>query len=84
MTSTVKWNDLIKHIPQTSILTETDGPFVKINRQPAMPSNVEIVLIWLAEKWGISLDEVAQRIDDNFKDFSADLAVNTNRNGPPT
>jgi hypothetical protein len=42
------------------------------------------VLIWLAEKWGISLDEVAQRIDDNFKDFSADLAVNTNRNGPPT
>lgn len=73
MTSTAKWSEMIKHIPQTSVLTETDGPFVKFNGQPAIPSDVGHVLDWLAEKWKVNPDDATQKVEENFDLFMKEL-----------
>lgn len=66
MISTSKWNGLIGYVPQSSVLTETDGPFVKLKGLPAVPSDVQYVVEWLAEKWKISGSEAGQRVMENF------------------
>jgi TatD DNase family protein len=76
MMSTRKWNELIDYVPQASILTETDGPFVKINRLPAVPADVQHVVNWLAEKWKLNVEEAGRKIKMNYEQFLADLRAN--------
>lgn len=58
---------IIKRIPQYRILTETDGPYVKINGKPAEPGSVRHVLSYLQKLWQRSDDDVANQIQSNFR-----------------
>lgn len=74
MIRAAKWNEWIKYVPPSSVLTETDGPFVKLKRFPAVPSDVRHVVEWLAEKWKIFADEADQRVMENSDRLSASTA----------
>jgi TatD DNase family protein len=73
MISTSKWNDLIEQIPLSSILTETDGPFVKLNGLPAVPANVKSVVSWLAKKWKMTPDNACRKVNENYNQLVTDL-----------
>lgn len=59
--------DIIKRIPRSRILTETDGPFVKSNGKPIHPKHVKSILTCLACTWNIEIEEVQAQIYSNFK-----------------
>ena len=54
-------------IPKNKILTETDGPFAKMNAQPLMPWDVESMYPMLATIWSVSIDDAKHQILSNFK-----------------
>lgn len=68
MITSEKGRSLILQIPINRILTETDGPFVKISRQqPAHPASVERTVRELASLWQIPSNEVQTQIMKNFR-----------------
>lgn len=73
MAATAKWADLIGHVPLSAILTETDGPFVRIGSRPVVPGDIGLVIAWLAERWGISCDSASGQVADNLNNLMADL-----------
>lgn len=75
MISTSKWNELIRYVPQSAVLTETDGPFVKRQGQPAVPSDVQHVVEWLAEKWGVTAKEADLRVMQNADRLAAGAPI---------
>lgn len=74
MISAVKWTEWLTYIPRSKILTETDGPFVKIGSRPAVPADVERVISWLGRMWNLSQAEALQQVQDNFDSLMATLA----------
>ncbi|MGV8134983.1 MAG: TatD family hydrolase [Mangrovibacterium sp.] len=58
---------IIERIPKDNLLTETDGPFIKINRRPVEPKDIIEVYRHFSLFWNKPLIEVEQLISDNFK-----------------
>jgi TatD DNase family protein len=58
--------ELINHLKPEQILTETDGPYIKINDQPALPSDIKNVIQSLSLKWHCSLEECLNIIQQNY------------------
>lgn len=67
MLSSKKGKDLVSHIPKSRILTESDGPFAKIDGEIAMPWDAEKANQYLAEIWNLPLQEVQIQLIENFK-----------------
>lgn len=63
--------EILSRIPQDRVLTESDGPYVKIGRRAAEPSDVGIVVSRLAELWDVSPTAVKTQISANFEAASA-------------
>jgi TatD DNase family protein len=57
---------IIDQLPKDRVMTETDGPYVRIGSRLAKPSDVASVLKYLSQVWGIALDEVESQIAENF------------------
>jgi TatD DNase family protein len=57
---------IIKHIPETQILTETDGPFIKFNKRAVVPTDVIHIHDYLSGLWKIELPQVKKRLGKNF------------------
>jgi TatD DNase family protein len=57
---------IINRIPKDRILTETDGPFVKISNKPAVPEDVRYVHKHLAELWNCDLPSVQIQLKKNL------------------
>jgi len=77
MSATAKWAELISYVPRSSLLTETDGPFVKIGRRPAIPADVERVMSWLTAPWKMTLDEVSHQVSANLDRLMMDIRSRT-------
>jgi TatD DNase family protein len=73
MVATAKWDELISYVPRSSVLTETDGPFVKVGRRPAIPADIERVMLWLAGPWKLPLADVAHQVSANLERLMTDL-----------
>jgi TatD DNase family protein len=58
---------LIAAMHPSSVLTETDGPFIDIDGKPALPINVNIIIKYLANLWVTSEIEVIDKVYDNFQ-----------------
>lgn len=52
MIRAAKWNEFIRFVPREAILTESDGPFVKRDGRPALPTDMPLIIDWLAASWG--------------------------------
>lgn len=57
---------LICQVDKHRILTETDGPYVKINTKQAQPKNVPQIILGLAELWDEDVEEVRQIVLSNW------------------
>lgn len=66
MVGTKKGSEIVSRLPKDKVLTETDGPYIKIGKRPAEPSDVRIVLSALAASWSVSLDEAESQVRQNF------------------
>ncbi len=66
MVQSQKGRELVAAIPRDRILTESDGPFVRMGPQPASPTSASIVLNHLARTWSVPVDEVAQTVLRNL------------------
>jgi len=66
MIRTAKGKKIIERVPPERVLTETDGPFVKIGKRSAIPQDVAIVENYLCTAWSTSISEVKKRIKTNF------------------
>jgi TatD DNase family protein len=54
-------------MPRERILTETDGPFVKIDGRIVMPWDAQRASFELANMWKIPVEEVEHRLHDNLR-----------------
>jgi TatD DNase family protein len=67
MIASQKGRELIDAMPQDFVLTERDGPFVKLGPQSADPTSAPIVLKYLAREWHLEVDEVARAVLANLE-----------------
>jgi TatD DNase family protein len=58
---------LVANIPRHKLLTETDGPFVKLAGVAADPTGIPEVLSALASLWRVDYEETAVTVASNFK-----------------
>ena len=66
MARSKRGKSLIERLPKNRVLTETDGPFVQIDGQPAYPWNIDCVERLLAEMWNHSVSDVRDHFYANF------------------
>lgn len=59
---------IIERLPPDRVLTETDGPFVMVERRPALPMDVTLVEHYLAQLWQRPVEEVRQQVRQNLRD----------------
>ena len=57
---------IISRIPENRILTETDGPYVKVNRRIAMPQSVVLTHKYLSKLWNKAENDVNKQLRANF------------------
>ena len=67
MLSSKAGRNIVACIPQNHILTETDGPFVKITGRQAQPHDIEQVQSGLATMWNCTVNEVDCQVRVNFE-----------------
>lgn len=58
---------LIAEMPKDRVLTETDGPFVKVGKEPARPPHVADAVAHLATVWQVSPDEARAVVANNLE-----------------
>jgi TatD DNase family protein len=66
MTRSAKGREIIKRIPRTQILSETDGPYVQVGGAAAMPWDAELVEKHLAELWELPAAQARAQVWSNF------------------
>ncbi|MCC6428365.1 MAG: TatD family hydrolase [Phycisphaerales bacterium] len=60
--------EFVRLIPRHRLLTESDGPFVKVASRPATPLDMELVEAVLSELWGeSSADAVRASLQSNLR-----------------
>lgn len=67
MVSSHRGKALISAMPIDRILTESDGPFVKIAGRDCMPENLSFVVDELAKIWSFSREQAKHKIYENFR-----------------
>jgi TatD DNase family protein len=58
---------IIERIPSDRVLTETDGPYVKIKGIPAQPEDTKLIIEYLKVIWAKSFEDTDNIIRKNFK-----------------
>ena len=66
MIRSAKGREIIAQVPQTQVLTETDGPYVKVAGEPASPWDVAAVEEYLARVWRLPVDRTRAQVWKNF------------------
>ena len=61
-----KGKKIIAALPQDRVLTETDGPFVKVSGRSVIPADVALVEHYLGTEWQMGPFEVRRIIRSNF------------------
>jgi len=67
-----KGKALISAMPIDRVLTESDGPFVKIYGQECKPNCLDFVISELAKIWNFSLQQTQAKIYENFRTLLKD------------
>lgn len=72
MVQTQKGRDLIAAMPRERVLTESDGPFVRVGAKSADPTSAMLVVQYLARTWRCADDDVERQVLRNLGTSSAD------------
>lgn len=66
MINTTHGRKIIDRLPFDRVLTETDGPFVKMEKRTAYPKDVSLVENYLSEIWQMNKFDTSKNIKNNF------------------
>jgi TatD DNase family protein len=66
MINSAKGQKIIEALPPDRVLTESDGPFIKIGKRPVFPWDVSMVEDYLASLWQMARPEVSALLRANF------------------
>lgn len=66
MTESPNGRKIIDRLPPERVLTESDGPFVKVGGRPAVPADVAMAERHLASVWRMTHEEARKMIRENF------------------
>ena len=61
---------VLSHLPADRVLTETDGPFIKMGEVPSTPKDVSLVIERCAKMWGTSKAKASQQVIDNLRELT--------------
>lgn len=75
MLQTKSGQAVIDLVPRDRILTETDGPYVKVGRAAAKPFDVLTVINGIAIRWGVDSDAVEELVSENFRKLCELLSI---------
>jgi TatD DNase family protein len=67
MLQSSRGKQVIARVPPQQALVETDGPYARIDGQPAVPSDVRYVYDYLAALWQEPLEAVTERVYGTFR-----------------
>jgi len=67
MLSYARSRDLVAMMPQSRLLTESDGPFAQLDGHNAMPWDVQRAEDLLAAVWKTGTDAVTQQLENNLR-----------------
>ncbi len=60
---------IIQATPRDRVLTETDGPFIKLDGREIRPSDIKLAEEGLSEIWGTNPEDAGLRIRENLKNL---------------
>lgn len=66
-----KGREIAGLLPKSRTLTETDGPFAKIDGRPLRPFDVHLAEAELADIWAIPVEEVSATMRQNLRTLTA-------------
>lgn len=66
MINSEKGQSIIRSLPLERVLTETDGPFINFNSKTVMPTDIEVIIDYLARVHRKTNKEVMEKIKTNF------------------
>ena len=66
MIQSKRGNEIIRMLPQTRVLTETDAPLVSVGDNPAKPLDVTRVVARLAVMWGESEEKTRSLVINTY------------------
>jgi TatD DNase family protein len=66
---------IAEHIPRDRMLTETDGPFVRAGGRSVLPRDAALVTRYLAQRWDMPRDVVANQLDGNFSRYISETVL---------
>lgn len=75
MLASKKGRGILEAVPKDRILTETDGPYVKVGKRAARPTDVRQIIDNIAEVWNAPADEVEAQVSDNFENLCQKLGI---------
>tara|TARA_B100002003_G_C14148853_1_gene552517 strand:- start:800 stop:1522 length:723 start_codon:yes stop_codon:yes gene_type:complete len=67
MLKTKSGRQLTSMMPKDRVLTETDGPFAKIDGKPLMPWEGDMAIHQLASLWQLPIEHAAEQVRSNLK-----------------
>jgi TatD DNase family protein len=67
MIGSAKGRQIVMEIPRDRLLTESDGPFVKVSGRPARPRDMGSVIEGLAGMWDVEETQAAVTVYNNFR-----------------
>ena len=70
MLASKKGRNLTGMMPRDRLLTESDGPFARVNGRSALPWDSNRVVVWLARTWDEPVEVVERRIRDNLRNLT--------------
>lgn len=75
MLTTERGRRIVESLPTDRVLTETDGPFIKLGHRTIEPVDVRETTASLAELWGVDEQRAARIVLDNFKRLLTEKTV---------
>lgn len=75
MLASKKGRSVLERVPRERILTETDGPYVKIGRAAAKPTDTKQVLQGMGDVWDLAEEDVEMLITGNYQELCASLGI---------
>lgn len=67
MTRNARGRALVEQMPPERVLTETDGPYVRVGARQSEPRDVVLVERFLADRWGKSVADVRRQVLANLR-----------------
>ena len=67
MTASQRGRSIIEKIPPERILTESDGPHIRVRGNPVGPTGIGSLLNSIADIWGVSPEKAEAQVQDNFR-----------------